>query len=288
MIESGFLGIPRHLPEEFDGDGYLMAVYLKLCFMANFRPGKKLLKQGITLEVGQLCTSLAAISKSLGFGIQVVRRCLDALEKHEKINRASNTHGTIITIRDYATLFLPVEDDQHTNQHAPNTRPTRAQQHQNKGQEDKKTKRKQKTEDSTVEPAAEAAPEPTALLLSDYTPTHYLAERWAKLAKAQAPWLTPDLDNYVAGIHKLQRAINLTDEGVERLLAFVEGDGFWKRQALSPGSLFKKSERNGLRKIDNLLLSFKKTCDPEDRVVDAVQNVMAGNYRDPFNDANYK
>lgn len=84
---------------------------------------------------------------------------------------------------------------------------------------------------------------------------------WLELALAEMPWRSgaPAFapDRFAEGVAKLRKATGLNEDGTREVLEFITRDEFWKRNALSPSALLKKSERNGHRKIDNILLQMK-------------------------------
>lgn len=91
-----------------------------------------------------------------------------------------------------------------------------------------------------------------------------VAIEWSAWSSAKAPWykekFTPD--KFFVGLTKLKEAVQyegkpLTSEAVREVFMFIKQDQFWKDQALSPRPLLTLS-KNGVRKIDNILLSIKK------------------------------
>jgi hypothetical protein len=75
------------------------------------------------------------------------------------------------------------------------------------------------------------------------------------------PWKCDDKtwtpENFAFAIAKLRRATNLNDDGVVKVLAFIKGDEFWRKNAVSPNGLLRKSDRNGQRKIDNIIVRMR-------------------------------
>lgn len=99
----------------------------------------------------------------------------------------------------------------------------------------------------------------------------HLADAWLSYARSEMPWdRSPagwTTENFARDIAKVKTATGLTDAGMAALLEFVRADEFWRDKALSPGSLLKRSERNGQRKIDNILLRMKPKESKTDRAL---------------------
>jgi hypothetical protein len=111
----------------FPGQPALGILYATLANNANFRDARgPLPKQKITLKIGQLVMSLRGYSETHGVSMQNLRTQMRLIENLGKINTQTNTHGTIVTIIDYARIFLHWPNDQHTHQHTPNTRLTQS------------------------------------------------------------------------------------------------------------------------------------------------------------------
>lgn len=76
------------------------------------------------------------------------------------------------------------------------------------------------------------------------------------------PWCAANgrwtAEGFAQDIAKLKAKTDLNDHGVREVLEFIRGDEFWIKNAISPASLLGKS-RNGIRKIDNLLLSMRSS-----------------------------
>lgn len=161
---QNFLAVPRAAitfdshEAWFPRDHLTALVYLALASKANWcDSAAPLPRQKVALKRGQLVLAQRQFADDLGIGRQQLRRCLDNLEKSGKINPQTNQHGSIITICNYDSLFLPKQEDQPTIQPTPNPRPTHAQPNQDK---DTKRQRDKKTEDSSAggTPAAPEAP----------------------------------------------------------------------------------------------------------------------------------
>lgn len=85
-----------------------------------------------------------------------------------------------------------------------------------------------------------------------------LAERWHAHALSHQPWLKHSIEKFSEGVARLKRSVGLTDDEAIALFEFIAKDEFWRDKALSPASLLKKSSRNDMRKVDNILSQMKK------------------------------
>lgn len=86
------------------------------------------------------------------------------------------------------------------------------------------------------------------------------ARRWAKITESETPWLADKIDygEYADAIAKIKRHIKIGDEAMDYLIGFIERDQFWRRNAISPKSVFKKNTA-GVYKIDNIVIAMKST-----------------------------
>lgn len=104
-----------------------------------------------------------------------------------------------------------------------------------------------------------------------------VGSEWLEFAIGEMPWLaktaswTPEA--FAKSLAKLRRATDLNESGLAELLAFIKRDDFWRKNAASPGGLLKKSEKNGLRKIDNILVRMRTNTD---RVAEAMKKFVNG------------
>jgi len=97
-----------------------------------------------------------------------------------------------------------------------------------------------------------------------------LGVSWLKFAKEQIPHArhtTWTEERFAKDLNKVKQYAKLTDDQMVELLDFIRGDDIWRPNAVSPASLMKTS-RNGLKKIDNLLSSWRKKSKPAIPAVD--------------------
>jgi hypothetical protein len=85
------------------------------------------------------------------------------------------------------------------------------------------------------------------------------AINWHEWTLVKAPWLKENIspEKFYQGLLKIAKSVSLNESGIENLFQFVKNNDFWKENAISPMSLLNVS-KNGLRKIDNILLQLKK------------------------------
>lgn len=95
------------------------------------------------------------------------------------------------------------------------------------------------------------------------------AQAWLEYAIAEMPWKAGTdaftVERFADSLAKLRRATDLNASGIAAVLAFVKADDFWRKNAVSPAGLLKKSGKNELRKIDNILARMKSTPSQQKR-----------------------
>lgn len=94
----------------------------------------------------------------------------------------------------------------------------------------------------------------------DLTPTDLaIGREWLTLGLSEMPWKASDPSwtetRFAEAVAKTRAAIGATD--LTEVLNFIRQDDFWRKNACSPRGLLKKSERNGERKIDNILVRMR-------------------------------
>jgi len=94
-----------------------------------------------------------------------------------------------------------------------------------------------------------------------------LAGRWLEFAKSRAPHLKFKIEEFADGIEHVCRNTPITFDQLSAVFDFIRQDDFWQKNALSPRGLMKRSDRNGLRKIDNILTRFKEKHGKYDAVL---------------------
>ena len=107
-------------------------MFLHILLKANYEDKKW---HGVVIKRGQFVTSFANLSAETGLSLQVVRSCLDKLQRTGEVNKQSTSQYTIITVCKYAD-YQQIEDvEQKTNniqitseQQASNKRVTNEQQ----------------------------------------------------------------------------------------------------------------------------------------------------------------
>lgn len=110
----------------------------------------------------------------------------------------------------------------------------------------------------TVSKPSQAEP----IALSTLAPSDLeVGTEWFDFACQMMPWkktsVTWSPEGFAKAIAKLKQKTDLNDEGVKAVLAFIKSDHFWQHNAISPNGLLKKSEKNGNRKIDNILVRMR-------------------------------
>lgn len=87
-----------------------------------------------------------------------------------------------------------------------------------------------------------------------------LAKEWLAYAHETMKWKTAPSSwtdiKFATALSKIRKATDLNEEGLRAMFNFAKGDSFWQDKILSPAALLEGS-KNGLKKIDNLLLAMK-------------------------------
>lgn len=244
--ENGWFLVTRKmfLPDcqnnEFFGDPALTLIWLQLISWANFKDGKG--AGGEIVLRGQVLTSYSELGKTFGYGKQVVRRCLKYLVDNEKINTLTNTRGIVVTILNYDKYQDPKEEANTPT----NTRPTRDQHATNTMINKVNKEKKEKKENISLAslPAGQRD----------------LATKWIEFHKRHSKVKTePNEEEYAKAIVRLEK-LGITTDSLTKALVFVEGDDFWRPNALSLPKLLAISKTNGLRKIENILNAMERSA----------------------------
>ena len=122
----------RFLEWEWYDQTSMVRLFLHILLKANYEDKKW---HGVVIKRGQFVTSFANLSAETGLSLQVVRSCLDKLQRTGEVNKQSTSQYTIITVCKYAD-YQQIEDvEQKTNniqitseQQASNKRVTNEQQ----------------------------------------------------------------------------------------------------------------------------------------------------------------
>ncbi len=122
----------RFLEWEWYDKTSMVRLFLHILLKANYEDKKW---HGVVIKRGQFVTSFANLSAETGLSLQVVRSCLDKLQRTGEVNKQSTSQYTIITVCKYAD-YQQIEDvEQKTNniqitseQQASNKRVTNEQQ----------------------------------------------------------------------------------------------------------------------------------------------------------------
>jgi hypothetical protein len=103
-----------------------------------------------------------------------------------------------------------------------------------------------------------------------------LSEIWIKWAMEKMPWNKEKfkIEKFYDSLITIRNTTDLNADGLRALFDFIRNDDFWKDQVINPKSLLTPS-KNGLRKIDNVLLKFKKEYDKNRIFTDS-------EWKDPF------
>lgn len=105
------------------------------------------------------------------------------------------------------------------------------------------------------------------------------ALKWHEWASKKMPWMKEKItaEKFYNELMKIQSTTDLNDNGIEALFEFIKTDEFWSQNAISPMNLISKS-KNGLRKIDNILLRMKKRIASDN----PFNEIDSGEWQNPF------
>jgi hypothetical protein len=89
-----------------------------------------------------------------------------------------------------------------------------------------------------------------------------LASEWIAWNIQKWPWVEKRLkiEKVYDTLCTIRNTTDLSISGLRAVFDFIRNDDFWKDQVVNPTSLL-TSSKNGLRKIDNVLIKFKKECE---------------------------
>lgn len=105
-------------------------VFLHLLLIANIEPVKW---HGITIERGQVVTSLSSIAEQTGLGVKQVRTAIERLERAQSVARSAHSKYTVFTVIGY-------DEYQEGAQSTANKGQAEGKQKANKGQQYKNNK----------------------------------------------------------------------------------------------------------------------------------------------------
>lgn len=138
MAEFGYIKLHRQIKDwEWWGDIKTFRLFIYLLITANFTPNSW---QGITVDVGQLVTSLDTLSRETGLSVQEVRTCLKRLKSTNEITSETSSKYTVITVKNF-NKYQELTQQSTNNQQATNKRSTNDQQHYKKEKKEKKEKK---------------------------------------------------------------------------------------------------------------------------------------------------
>jgi hypothetical protein len=92
-------------------------------------------------------------------------------------------------------------------------------------------------------------------------------------SKARMPWREFKEDIFIKDIVKVRKSLNLTSQEMKGVFEFITNDSFWRENAISPSSLMIKG-KNGLRKIDNILIRMKSAIMANNQVLLAEEKMQ--------------
>lgn len=273
-FDGGWVKIHRSiLTGDLQGDGYAMAIFIKLIIWANHAPTRH---KGKIVPRGSLMTGLGELEESTGFSRPTICRRLKLLQDYQMITRYVKRSGSLITICNY-DKYQCINNEQGEvsetiEKRLRNDRETIEKRSSTHIEELKNSRREEfKKTNSCVPPSGdEPVSKKRALVPIEDPAILAIASNWYKFAQQEMPWKKEGgewcLQGFARSLVKVAKATDLNQAGVEALFKFIENDEFWRKNAVSPNGLLTKS-KNGSRKIDNILNRMKP---PEDLVKKAL------------------
>ena len=83
---------------EWYGDVVVMSVFIHLLLSASWKPKKW---KGITIDTGEVVTSIGSLAKELHLSVQQTRTALDRLQDSKVINKQTTNRFTLIKVLNY-------------------------------------------------------------------------------------------------------------------------------------------------------------------------------------------
>lgn len=83
---------------EWYGDVVVMAVFIHLLLSANWKPKKW---KGITIDTGEVVTSIASLAEELNISVRQTRTALDRLQECHAIDKQTTNKFTLIKVLNY-------------------------------------------------------------------------------------------------------------------------------------------------------------------------------------------
>ena len=115
-MDNGYVMLQRSIMDSWiwRNDSYLR-IWCYLLFTANYKPSECMIGgQLVTVERGQVVTSIRGIAKACGVSEKQVRTFISHGQKSGKIRAKKGTGATVLTIIDYDNLQERHQPEGHT------------------------------------------------------------------------------------------------------------------------------------------------------------------------------
>lgn len=234
-------------------------ILMTLLMKANYRPSREEFRgEIITVQPGQMITSLEGICKTAGKGISIqnVRTALNRFKKFEFLTDEPTNKNRLITIINWQ--YYQSDDDQaNTLTHKQLTGNQQAANNDKEYKNIRKKKDSSLRSESPVNSADADSPGPSR----EYPPSLVkFVEGFAAFVSqehgAKAPKVTPALiANSLDIVDRLVRIDGHELETVKSVMRWAVRDSFWAVNALSLAGLRKKAD--GLTKFQKILAAFE-------------------------------
>lgn len=100
MLEGGYIRLHRQLMAwRWYQDSHVLHLWMHILLTANYEPRGW---RDITVERGQLVTSIAGLSEQTGLSVKAVRNALDKLKKTGEVTVQSTRQYTLVTVNNYS------------------------------------------------------------------------------------------------------------------------------------------------------------------------------------------
>ena len=250
---GGWIKLHRKVESSWIGnDASTFLVFTTLLTWAN-HTDSKIISYGklITINRGQLITSVQELAKKWGLSSKIVERRLKLLESDGSIVQKVSNRGRIITICNYEEYQ---GSDSESGEQKGNRGSTRGysrgetegvhNEEYKKNKEDKEVKNIYTAQKNKISP-------------SDFD--YELSKEWIKWNKTNYPSSKTDLEKAADTIRKLRTNEKQSEQSLKKLFEFVKADDFWSNVARTPTCLLKRSKTNDMRKFENILVSMSRS-----------------------------
>lgn len=268
---------------------------LELVIMANYDDFLNR-RNGVLIKRGQLATSAVKLADRLKTTPKAIRYHLEVLKKVGTIEVVTSNAGLLITICNYneyqksdAASGNAVGNaiGNATGNERVSAKGNAAGQHK-KEIKNNKNKRTKEIISLSSPVGDDTEKNPSAIIVINPIFVE-IGTQWFEFAQKEMPWKKAanwNAQAFASEIERVCRIMNLNLHGIEEIFKFISKDDFWRKNAVSPFGLLKKSSKNDLRKIDNIITRMRtkqhRVDEALQRFVDAKEGEYGGKITEHF------